>query len=408
MQDPREKIRHFIRESFLFGGDDELRDDDSFLEMGIVDSTGVLELVAFLESEWGTCRSMTPNSCRKIWTRSTISSVFSTANELPRSVDHRIQPCNWKRCSNAVPSGFPDKTALVCGPRRMTYAEYDVASNRLAHALIACGVSRGDRVAIMLDNSIEIAVSVFAILKAGAAFMMVNATTKAEKLHYLMNHSGAAALIASSRRASSLEDALQDTPDLRTVVLAPTSRPCGIPAEKQIVGFEDLLDRHERNVEAPRQRAIDVDLASVMYTSGSTGVPKGVMLTHQNMVTSSTTLTTYFGNTADDVILNALPLSFNYGLYHILMAAQFGGTLVIERTFAYPEAVLKTMVAEGVTAFPIVPTMLAILLQADLERHDLSRLRYMTNTGAALPSEHIARLRAMLPQVTSPLHVRAD
>ncbi len=295
---------------------------------------------------------------------------------------------------------FPDKTALVCGPRRMTYAEYDVASNRLAHALIACGVSRGDRVAIMLDNSIEIAVSVFAILKAGAAFMMVNATTKSEKLHFLLHHSGAAALIASSRRASALEDALLDTPDLQTVVLTPTSRPCGIPSDKQTVGFEELLDRHKRNVEAPRQRAIDVDLASVMYTSGSTGVPKGVMLTHQNMVTSSTTLTTYFGNNADDVILNALPLSFNYGLYHILMAAQFGGTLVIERTFAYPESVLKTMVAEGVTAFPIVPTMLAILLQANLERHDLSRLRYMTNTGAALPSEHIARLRTSLPNVT--------
>ena len=295
---------------------------------------------------------------------------------------------------------WPDKTALVCGPRRMTYAEYDVASNRLAHGLIACGVSRGDRVAIMLDNSIEIAVSVFAILKTGAAFMMVNATTKAEKLHYLLNHSGASALIASSRRVSALEDALQDTPDLRTVVLTPTRRPCGIPANKQTVGFEDLLDRHERDVTPPLRHAIDVDLASVMYTSGSTGVPKGVMLTHQNMVTSSTTLTTYFGNTADDVILNALPLSFNYGLYHILMAAQFGGTLVIERTFAYPESVLKSLVAEGVTAFPIVPTMLAILLQADLERHDLSRLRYMTNTGAALPSEHISRLQALLPHVT--------
>lgn len=295
---------------------------------------------------------------------------------------------------------WPEKTALVCGPRRMTYAEYEAASNRLAHGLIACGIVRGDRVAIMLDNSIEVAISVFAILKTGAAFMMVNATTKAEKLHYLLNHSGAAALVASSRRASTLEEALHDTPDLQTVIFTPTDRPCTISRNKQTVGFDDLLDRHHHESGPPPQRAIDVDLASLMYTSGSTGVPKGVMLTHQNMVTSSTTLTTYFGNTPDDVILNALPLSFNYGLYHILMAAQFGGTLVIERTFAYPEAVLKRMVSEGVTAFPIVPTMLAILLQANLERHDLSRLRYLTNTGAALPSDHIARLRALLPQVT--------
>ncbi len=295
---------------------------------------------------------------------------------------------------------WPDKTALVCGPRRMTYAEYDEASNQLAHALIALGVSRGDRVAIMLDNSIEVALSVFAILKAGAVFMMVNATTKAEKLHYLLNHSGAAVLIASSRRISAVENGLEDTPDLRSVVLTPAIRPCRIPSDKQTVGFEDLLQRHHGRVGPPPRRAIDVDLASLMYTSGSTGVPKGVMLTHQNMVTSSTMLTGYFGNTPEDVILNALPLSFNYGLYHVLMAAQFGGTLVIERSFAYPEAVLKKMVEEGVTGFPIVPTMLAIMLGADLGRHDLSRLRYMTNTGAPLPSEHIARLRSLLPNVT--------
>jgi amino acid adenylation domain-containing protein len=295
---------------------------------------------------------------------------------------------------------WPDKVALVCGPRRVTYAEYEHAANQLAHGLIACGVARGDRVAIMLDNSIEAAVSVFAVLKAGAAFMMVNPTTKAEKLRFLLNHSGAAVLIGSSRRVAVLGESLQETPDLGTVILTPTAAPNAIPDDKETIGFEDLLDRYQHIVEPPPRRAIDIDLASLMYTSGSTGTPKGVMLTHQNMVTSSTTLTTYYENTPYDVILNALPLSFNYGLYHVLMAAQFGGKLVIERSFAYPEAILRRMVAEGTTAFPIVPTMLAILLQADLKRHDLSRLRYITNTGAALPSDHIARLRTLLPNLT--------
>ncbi|HIP86995.1 MAG TPA: AMP-dependent synthetase, partial [Anaerolineales bacterium] len=92
-----------------------------------------------------------------------------------------------------------------------------------------------------------------------------------------------------------------------------------------------------------------------------------------------------------------LPLSFDYGLYQLLMVFKFGGTLVLERSFAYPAAVLRRIEEEQVTGLPGVPTLFAMLLQMDLSRFDLSSLRYLTNTGAALPVEHIRRLREALP-----------
>jgi amino acid adenylation domain-containing protein len=292
---------------------------------------------------------------------------------------------------------FPDKTFLVCGADRWSFAAIEAAANRLAHGLLAEGVERGDRVAVFLENSSEAVVAIFAILKAGAVFMMVNPTTKADKLKYMLNNSRAKALIAPGRKLARHGDLWRETPHLARLVTTGATAgdlPAGGPA---CVEFQELLARHTAQADPPRKRAIDIDLAALIYTSGSTGNPKGVMLTHLNMVSAATSITTYLENTADDIVLNVLPLAFDYGLYQVLMAARFGGTVVLERSFTYPEAVLRRVVSEGVTGLPLVPTMSAILLQMDLTRYDWSRLRYITNTAAALPTEHILKLRRLLP-----------
>ncbi len=295
----------------------------------------------------------------------------------------------------------PGKIALVCGQQRLTYAEIEAASNRLAHGLIAAGVARGDRVAVYLDNSVEAVLSIFAILKAGGVFVMVNPTTKAEKVAYILNNSRARALVAPGRKLAGLAACLDQTPHLAAVVCTGPSDAATLPpGEKQFLAFEQLTAAGAAPDVPPVKRCINIDLAALVYTSGSTGNPKVVMLTHLNMTSAATSITTYLENRSSDVILNVLPLSFDYGLYQLLMAFKFGGTLVLERSFTYPHAVLELLIREQVTGFPLVPTMAAILLQMDLSKYDFSRLRYISNTGAALPAEHIRRLRETFPTVT--------
>ncbi len=291
----------------------------------------------------------------------------------------------------------PDKVALVCGDRRWTYGELDATANRLAHALIAEGLERGDRVAVYLGNTSETVVAIFATLKAGGVFLPINPTTKLDKLVYILNNSRAKVAFVPERSVRSLHKASDRLGFLeRLVVVGRKDDGNGWP---RVLSWSRLLDRFLNYEAPPKKRRINIDLAALIYTSGSTGQPKGVMLTHLNMVSASTSITTYLQNRPDDVILNVLPLSFDYGLYQVLMAFQFGGTVVLEPSFTYPHAVLQKLVAERVTGFPIVPTILAILLEMDLSRYDLSSLRYVTNTGAALPTEHIRRLRKLLPHV---------
>jgi amino acid adenylation domain-containing protein len=292
---------------------------------------------------------------------------------------------------------FPEKIALVCGQRRLTYGEIETSANRIAHGLIQKGIQRGDRVAVYLDNTAEAVLSLFGILKAGAVFMMINPTTKEDKLSYMLNNSKSAALILPIGKSTLIHGHQGRTPHLRRIFGVGLDPKEGVE-EERLSPFEDLMASDLLET-PPSKRSIDIDLAALIYTSGSTGNPKGVMMTHRNMVSAATSISTYLENTSDDIILNVLPLSFDYGLYQVLMACKVGATVVLERSFTYPHAVLERILQEKVTGFPIVPTILAILLQMDLAKYDFSVLRYITNTGAALPVHHIQKLRKLFPEV---------
>jgi amino acid adenylation domain-containing protein len=290
---------------------------------------------------------------------------------------------------------LPDKVALVCGANRLPYRDIDRQSNALAHALTRAGVERGDRVLVFADNSVEAALAFWGVLKANAVAVIVNPLTKAPRLRQFLADCGATGLVTNWLHAPVFVDAAQDCRQLRIVVAA---GPAGTaaPASLPLVAWNEAVS--SADLAPPPRLNCDVDLAAIIYTSGSTGDPKGIMLTHRNMLAAATSITAYLENTEDDVILGTLPLSFDYGLYQMIMAFRMGARLVLERSFSYPTQVLEVVQREGVTGFPGVPTMFGMMARmTNLSRFDLSAVRYVTNTAAALSLQHVAFLRRSFP-----------
>ncbi|HEV2268342.1 MAG TPA: class I adenylate-forming enzyme family protein [Steroidobacteraceae bacterium] len=281
------------------------------------------------------------------------------------------------------------RTALIADGQSHTFGDLLDASQRLAGALRARGIHRGDRVAIQLENSWECAAAIYGTLIAGAVFVLINPQTKAGKLEFILRDCGARALIAESALEQVYLEALRGLDQIPVVLC---SGQCASPAESLAAAMAAAP------AFAGPAAAIPLDLAAIIYTSGSTGTPKGVMQTHQAMVFAVGSLIQYLRLTPDERILCVLPLSFDYGLYQLLMAVALGACVVLERSFTFLGQVLGRMRDERITVFPGVPTIFATLLAA----HQRSPLHFsgvtrVTNTAAALPDEFAGRLREIFP-----------
>src|SRR5438067_5695628 len=199
---------------------------------------------------------------------------------------------------------FGDKIALVAGAKRLSFGELDAMSDRLACVLARQGGQRGDRVVIVMDNCWEAVAAIFGVLKAGGVFVPINPSTKADKLAFVLNNCRAKALITQERLFVTAAAACAAASCISFTVLAGGKEHTTGPG---YLSFEEAV-----NSGAPLRGAhpgIDLDLAMLIYTSGSTGSPKGVMMTHQNVVAAATSIMSYLENTPDDIILNVLPIS---------------------------------------------------------------------------------------------------
>ncbi len=295
---------------------------------------------------------------------------------------------------------FPDKEAVVFGKSRLTYEELDKQSDSLASSLAAFGIEKHDRVVVFGDNSLETIVSIYGILKAGAVFIILNGTMKSAKLQYIIRDSGSKLIISQATKWEVTQEACRNSDiDLPVIWFGEDK----IKAQEKDFLWNDLSETIKAESNSSKKRRseiIDYDLATLIYTSGSTGEPKGVMSAHYNMVTAARSIIQYINNERDDRILVVLPLSFDYGLYQVIMTIMFGGTIILEKSFNFPMDILKVLQKERITGFPIVPTILAMLLKLkNLAGYDLNSLRYITNTGAALPVEHIKKFRNLFPDV---------
>jgi long-chain acyl-CoA synthetase len=280
---------------------------------------------------------------------------------------------------------YPDKTAFYFGENHFTYKEILDKSSALASYFIDNGLKKGDRVFIYMDNAPETVISIFGTLLAGGAFSVITPAVKAPKLKFMIENYSPKFIIANQTKIEMLSR-MKSYDDIPPLII--TGDDTG-----RFASFDKIISSGNN---APHVNIIDVDLAAVIYTTGSTGEAKGVALTHLNMVSAARSITEYLGTDSSDTILCILPLSFDYGLYQLLISVMVGGTIVLEKQFGYPYQLIQLIETRQVTGLPCVPTMMAIFLHMDkIDTQRLSSVRYITNTGAALPPAFIPRLQAI-------------
>ncbi|MBQ5947396.1 acyl-CoA ligase (AMP-forming), exosortase A system-associated [Massilia sp. ST3] len=287
----------------------------------------------------------------------------------------------------------PGASALVYGARRLDYAALALEVEEAGGALLAAGVQRGERVAVYLEKRIENVAAMFGAAAIGAVFVPVNPLLKAEQVAYILADCNVRVLLTSAERLAQLADALEACPDLRTVFVTGDKLPEQRPAGPALALWEAARQAPGAGVLAAR-RAIDADMAAILYTSGSTGKPKGVVLSHRNMVAGARSVAGYLENTPQDRILAVLPLSFDYGLSQLTTAFLTGATAVLINHL-FPKDILKAVLEERITGLAAVPPLWIQLAALDWPR-DCS-LRYLTNSGGAMPVPAVAALRAALP-----------
>lgn len=287
----------------------------------------------------------------------------------------------------------PDKVALICDNRRLTYAQIDEMSSRMANAFRQNGVREGDRVLLYLFNSAELVIGIFAALKANAIFSVVDYANTADTVLTIATDCQPTAVVTHHGQSEVAVRLLQEIPSVRFAVLAGQKDAASGP---NLLSFDRLQEDYP--AEIPLQTRIDSDLAYLVYTSGSTGQSKGVMVTHQTSLFTINSGMEYLGLSEQDVHTSPLPLSFSPGINQLFQTFLVGGTLILERSFAFPVMTLRRMETECATGFAGVPTVLALLLQSDLSRYDLSHLRYITSIGAALAPQLVEKVRQKFPQ----------
>ncbi len=271
---------------------------------------------------------------------------------------------------------FPDKTALIFGEQTFTYRELERLTNQAANGLKALGVKKGDRVTLFAQNSAEWVQSYVGIAKAGAVINPVNAMLTADELAYVVKDCGARVLITTPDRAKAVLHLKQDG-SLKEIVVLGTTPPEGT------IGFADLLGGQADTIAAPG--AAPQDLSTICYTSGTTGFPKGAMLSHHSLVLNAAMTAAMNMRTEHDIQFTGLPLAHVYGTVVMNLSFLYGLTFVMLEKFDTRQA-FEAIQRHKVTIMDGVPTMyLYMLSYPDFAKYDLSSLRTAVVGGQAMP-----------------------
>lgn len=288
----------------------------------------------------------------------------------------------------------PDATALLFKEDQYRYSELQSRLESVSQGLIALGLAPNDRVAVYLPKIPETVFSIFGAAHAGGVFVPVNPLLKPKQVAYILEDCDVKVLITSAQRLQMLAPTLQSCPHLNTVIVVEDE----LPPSTQKSSHQQLTWSEFTAAESHHQphSRIDGDMAAILYTSGSTGNPKGVVLSHKNMTTGAKSVATYLENHPGDRLLAALPFSFDYGLSQLTTAFSVGASVVL-MDYLLPRDVVRAIQKHRVTGLAAVPPLWNQLAQLDWPQETAESLRYLTNSGGAMPQATTAKLRAALP-----------
>ena len=294
----------------------------------------------------------------------------------------------------ATATAQPESTALRHNAASLTYGSLAAEVTRFGAALTRLGLLRYERVAILSGKCFENAIAIFGTAAAGGAFVPVNTLLKPEQVAYILADCEVSVLVTTANRLEPLLPVLGACPSLRHVVLVDGDAPAtqGV----SVLSWAELMDG---NGAMPDAKVIGSDMASIMYTSGSTGKPKGVVLSHTNLLVGAASVASYIGNSPADIILAALPFSFDAGLSQLMSGIYSGASIVLQDYFL-PSDVVRIVKQEGVTGITGVPPLWIQLAEQNWPDGSTETLRYFANTGGKMPRTTLDRLRKIFPQAT--------
>lgn len=301
-------------------------------------------------------------------------------------------------------ASLPGQTALLSGDSLLTYSEVDRLSGKIAGALVGAGVGPGDRVAISLGKTPASLVGVYGILKTGAAYVPLEFGGLASRQARVATHSEAAALVTSSKNLKGLGDLLSADSPIKTVVLvdhgAEEDSVAGLlaPPHVKVLRWREVLSTAAR---APAEDPIaEDDPAVILYTSGTTGKPKGVVASHRSTMDYVRWAGDCMGLGRADVVSGQTPLHFGTSTIDMFSTCRAGATLVHvpERYMAFPVEVVKLIERVKMTVwYSITSVLISMVVHCDLSSHDLSSLRTVVFAGEPFPPKHLHALMSRVP-----------
>jgi long-chain acyl-CoA synthetase len=283
----------------------------------------------------------------------------------------------------------PDKWATVHHDQALTFREIDGLSNSLAHALLELQVKKGDRIALFMTNRPEYLISFEAASKIGAVITPVNPAYHEHEVEYQLNDSEARVLIVHEDRHPVFAAIRDRTPSVKHVLVVGSSTP------DETLSWYDAVRSHPATPAPEVDLDLDEDLIALPYSSGTTGLPKGVMLTHRNLVSNHTQCTSASRMTERDTLLIFLPFYHIYGTMLMGAGIASGATQVIMEKFDLLPALSLTERYKVTLFYAVPPVLLALTHSADLKKYDLASVRYIMSGAAPLPPEIARRVQEL-------------